>query len=172
MAETQNQSKMHKKVTLELLLGLLGVACAFSTVVSELVLFPGNLTFASFIPASTVVAATMVVAFLIISHFQEKIAAASFSMLAISEAVGLIATGALCAMAPFVSEPALCSLCVVSAFGIACLVCASFAGCARKSARKGRFSLRAEYFFLACFALSNLFSKRRRAISPYGLSTR
>lgn len=149
MAETQNQSKMHKKVTLELLLGLLGVACAFSTVVSELVLFPGNLTFASFIPASAVVAATMVVAFLIISHFQEKIAAASFSMLAISKAVGLIATGALCAMAPFVSEPVLCSLCVVSAFGIACLVCASFCWVCAQERTKGPLLVTGG-IFLAC----------------------
>ena len=42
MADASGQSKLHEKISIEQIIGIFGLATAFSTVLSEVAVFPGG----------------------------------------------------------------------------------------------------------------------------------
>lgn len=151
MADASGQSKLREKVSVEQIVGIFGLATAFSTVLSEIALFPGGSVLFNEVPVSALIAFTMAASYLFISKFQERLATSMRPILLIFEAIGFVSACACAAVFPFAPKGALCVLCAISAFGAACLVCSSFCWVCTQDYAKAPLIV-AECCFFACLA--------------------
>lgn len=158
MADASSQSKLYEKVALEQIVGIFGMATAFSTVMSELVFFPGGSLYFSVLPSSLVTAAAMVLAFVVVSALQEKIVKIDRSPLLICEVVSLVFLIA-CAIVTYLRlDVASCVLSALSAIGVSCVSCTWFCWVCAQNRTKSPLIISGAIFLacLTCFIESLL----------------
>lgn len=135
MGNSNSGSILHEKISLEYLLGILGLASAFSTALSLLSVFPiGPQLFSR--GGAAFVAFFMVLGYFLISVFQEKIATAKFSPLIICESVGFVFACLFCIASFWLPEAYCCVFIAIAALGSSCLSCTWFCwACTQDSAK-------------------------------------
>ena len=148
MGSNSDSSILHEKISVGYLLGVFGLASAFSTALSLLSVFPGG---CGFLGGGTVFTAlSMVVGFFLISLFQEKIASAKRSPLIICESAGLVFACLLCIVEPWSPDAVRFALAAVAALGSASLRCTWFCWACAQESSKVSFLVAAGCLF-ACF---------------------
>ena len=125
MGSSNSGSILREKVSIEYLLGIFGLASAFSTALSLLSVFPiGPKLFSG--EDAAFVAVFMVIGFFLISVFQEKIATAKYSPLIICELVGFASACFSCVASFWLPEVYSWAFVAIAALGSSCLSCTWF----------------------------------------------